>query len=151
MRCDRKAHCTDATDEIGCECENDEFTYDCIQQGTYATVDGCKNKTELVDGFLRCPEGRILIRNKTRIDTHRLHNVSECNDIGFPSCDNSTCYHTDFPTCVNDNCYDSHVLCTSYCDQDLCRKVFQCSDKIVQFFFLSFVTGLSIVLMAVMK
>ena len=129
MRCDGKADCTDATDEIGCECEDDEFTCDCIQQGTCATVDGCKNKTELVDGFFRCPEGRILFRNKTRIDIHRLRNVSECNDIGFPSCDNSTCYHTDFPTCVNDNCYDSHVLCTSYCDQDLCRKVFQCSDN----------------------
>ena len=92
-------------------------------------MDGCKNKTELVDGFLRCPEERILFRNKTRINIHRLHNVSDCNDVGFPGCDNSTCYRTDFPTCVNDNCYESHVLCTSYCDQDLCRGVFQCSDN----------------------
>ena len=92
-------------------------------------MDGCKNQTQLVDGFVHCPEQRILFRNETRMDIHRLHNVSECNDIGFPSCDNSTCYRTDFPTCVDDNCYDSHVLCTSYCDQDLCRGVFQCSDN----------------------
>ena len=82
-----------------------------------------------MDGFVRCPEQRILFRNQTRINIHRLHNVSECNDIGFPSCDNLTCYRTDFTTCVNGNCFESHVLCTSYCDQDLCRKVFQCSDN----------------------
>ena len=92
-------------------------------------MDGCKNNAELVDGFLRCPEQRILLTNKTRINILRLHNVSECNDIGFPGCDNSTCYRTDFPTCVDDYCYESHVLCTSYCDQDLCRGVFQCSDN----------------------
>ena len=121
--------CTDASDEIGCQCENDEFACDCIPMGTCASVDGCKNKNELVDGFLRCPKGNILFRNKTRINIHRLHNVSECNVIGFPGCDNSTCYRSDFPVCVDDNCYESHVICTSYCDQDLCRGVFQCSDN----------------------
>ena len=129
MRCDLGAQCTDASDEIGCECKNDKFTCDCILMGTCFTADGCKNKTQLVDGFVRCPKGRILIRNKTRINIHRLHNVSECSDIGFPGCDNSTCYRTDFPMCVDDNCYESHVLCTSNCDQDLCRGVFQCSDN----------------------
>ena len=92
-------------------------------------MEGCKNKTDLVDGFVRCPQQRILFRNKTKINIHRLHNVSECNDIGFPSCDNSTCYRTDFPTCIEGNCFESHVLCTSYCDLDLCRRVFQCSDN----------------------
>ena len=97
--------------------------------GTCLKIHGCKNKNQLVDGFLRCSEQRILFRNKTRMDIHRLHNVSECNVIGFPGCDNSTCYHTHFPACVDDNCYESHVLCSSYCDQDLCEKVFQCSDN----------------------
>ena len=58
-----------------------------------------------------------------------MHNVSECNDIGFPGCDNSTCYRTDFPTCIDDSCYESHVLCSSNCDQDLCQGIFQCSDN----------------------
>ena len=92
-------------------------------------MDGCKNKNELVDGFVRCPEQRILFRNKTRIDIYRLHNVSKCNVIGFPGCDNSTCYRTNFSTCVDNNCYESYVICTSNCDQDLCRGVFQCSDN----------------------
>ena len=129
MRCNRFVYCTDASDEIGCECEDDEFTCDCIAKGTCFIGDGCKNKTTLVDGFVRCPKQRILFRNKTRIDIHRLHNVSECNVIGFPGCDNSTCYRTDFPICVDDICYESHLLCTSYCDQDLCHRVFQCSDN----------------------
>ena len=63
------------------------------------------------------------------MNIHRLHNVSECNFIGFPGCDNSTCYYTDFLICVDDSCFESHVLCTSYCNQDLCRGVFQCSDN----------------------
>ena len=92
-------------------------------------MDGCKNKNELVDGFVRCPEQRILFRNKKKITIYRLLNVSECNDIGFPGCDSSTCYRTYFLTCIDDDCYESHVLCTSYCDQDLCRGVFQCSDS----------------------
>ena len=128
MRCNGWNACTDSSDEIGCKCENDKFTCDCVMKGTCATVDRCKTKKELVDGFVRCPEQRILFRNKSKINIHRLRNVSECNDIGFPGCNKST-YHTHFPTCVDDNCYDSHVLCTSYCDQDLCRGVFQCSDN----------------------
>ena len=128
-RCNRVLDCTDASDEIGCECKDDEFTCDCIPKGTCATVGGCKKKAKLVDGFLSCPEKKILFRNKTRINVHRIRDVSECNDIGFPNCDSSTCYRTDFPTCVDGNCFESHVLCTSYCDQDLCRGVFQCSDN----------------------
>ena len=131
--CNIGAQCTDASDKIGCECKNGEFTCDCIPKETCATVDGCKNKNELADGFVRCPEGRILFRNKTRINIHKLHNVSECNVIGLPGCDNSTCYRNDFPMFVNDNCYESQVICTSYCDQDLCRVVFQCSDNSTMF------------------
>ena len=69
------------------------------------------------------------MKNKERINIYRLNTVSECDDIGFPRCDDSTCYRTDFPACTEYNCYESHVLCTSYCDQDLCRGVFQCSDN----------------------
>ena len=126
---DQIVHCSDASDEISCECENNEFKCDCIPNGTCYIKDRCKDKAELVDGFARCPDGRILLRNQTRFDKHRLHNVSKCNDNEFPGCDSSTCLHTDFCMCVDDSCFESHVLCTSYCDHDLCRGIFQCSDN----------------------
>ena len=129
MRCDREVDCVDASDEVGCNCNSDEFRCDCITRETCTTLDGCKSKAELIDGFLHCPDEKILFRNKTRINIHRLHNVSECNDIGFPGCDQSTCYDTGFRACVDGHCYESHVLCTSSCDQELCHGVFQCSDN----------------------
>ena len=49
-------------------------------------------------GFVRYPDGRILLRNNSRIALRRLHNISECNNIGFPQCDNSTCYNSNFST-----------------------------------------------------
>ena len=59
----------------------------------------------------------------------RLNNISECNEIGFPSCDNSTCYKTsslDF----NKNSSKSDVICASHCSNasSSCQIPFQCSD-----------------------
>jgi len=60
----------------------------------------------------------------------RLHNISECNDIGFPQCDNSTCFNSNIYTCNNKECVSSHVICTSYCDdKEKCNGVFQCNDN----------------------
>ena len=67
--------------------------------------------------------------NKERISIYKLNNISDCDDIGFPHCDKSTCFHTNFPTFVGGNWSESHVHCTSYCDQDLCRGVFLCSNN----------------------
>ena len=83
-RCDRIKSCTDASDEIGFECLDDEFTCDCIPMGTCATVDGYKNKKELMHGFLSCPEGSILFKNKTRINIHRLAEFRNAMILGFP-------------------------------------------------------------------
>ena len=69
------------------------------------------------------------MNDKEKITIFRLQNVSACNNIGFPLCDNSTCYHSNFSTYVDDICSKSHVLCTSRCDQELCEKVFLCSDN----------------------
>jgi len=55
--------------------------------------------------------------------------------MGFPLCDNSTCFLSNFSTCVDDKCYESHVICTSYCDdKKLCNGVFQCADNRLIFF-----------------
>jgi len=88
------------------------------------------NKDKLQVGFFHCPFKRVLIsRNFSKINIHRLNNISECTDIGFPQCDNSTCIHSIFSTCNNDNCFTSQVLCTSFCDDEkLCNGVFQCVD-----------------------
>ena len=90
---------------------------------------------ELKNGFVRCPDERILWGNSGRVNIHELHNISECNGIGFPQCDNSTCYNSNFTTCVDGKCFGSHVICTSYCENDeLCKGVFQCNDNNSIFF-----------------
>ena len=124
------ADCTDASDEIGCACKENEFTCDCVTRKTCPSVDGCLRKHELVDGFNRCLDERILLRSFGKIDIFRLSSVSECIDIGFPQCDNTTCYNSTFSFCVDGKCFESHVICTSYCDNEkLCKGVFQCSDN----------------------
>ena len=85
---------------------------------------------DIVLGFFRCPEKRILLDRSGRVSIHKLNNVSECNDIGFPQCDNSTCYNSDISTGNNGQSFESHVICTSYCDnEELCKGVFQCSSN----------------------
>ena len=59
----------------------------------------------------------------------RLNNISECNKIGFPSCDVSTCYETPSLDCGG-TCNKSDVICTSRCsiNSSACHRPFQCSD-----------------------
>ena len=59
--------CIDASDEVGCERNNNEFRCGCITRETCSTIEGCKSKAKLIDGFLHCPYEKILFRNKTRI------------------------------------------------------------------------------------
>ena len=90
---------------------------------------------QLVRRFVRCPEERIVWENFGRVNIHKLNNVSECNDIGFPQCDNSTCYNANISNCIDGGCLESHVICTSYCDdEELCKGVFQCSDNRLIFY-----------------
>ena len=59
----------------------------------------------------------------------RLNNISECNKIGFPSCDVLTCYATPSLDCGG-TCNKSDVICTSRCsiNSSACHRPFQCSD-----------------------
>jgi len=117
-------------------CDEDEFTCDCITQNTCAKPEGCLSRIKLADEFIRCPNERLLVSsNFTRINIHRLNDISECNDIGFPQCDNSTCFHSTSSIRHNDcNCCVSQVLCTSHCDVGkLCNGVFQCADNTLIF------------------
>ena len=59
--------------------------------------------------------------------------MSECNEISFPQCDNSTCIaYSNFTSTLFENATSSYLTCSSYCsDQQYCHKkaAFQCSDN----------------------
>jgi len=111
---------------LGCSCPENEFTCDCITEKTCTKSKGCIEISAAINGFIHCPNQRVPLG----INITRLNNVSECNDIGFPQCDNSTCFNTDISTCDDNECSSSHVICTSYCDDnEKCNGVFQCNDN----------------------
>ena len=129
-KCDPKQmHCTDWSDMFGCPCQSDEFTCDCINQGTCAPTDGCRPINSIEDGFIRCPNERILMGKYGRIYLHRLNDISECDKIGLPMCDNSTCHTVNKSVCIDNQCYSPlHVICTSQCASNESCSVFQCDN-----------------------
>ena len=108
----------------------DEFTCDCIKQNTCAIQDGCKSINRIRDGFIRCPNERIPMNRNGRIYLYRLNSSSDCDEIGLPKCDSSTCYTVNNSICRNNQCYlPHHVICTSQCGRNESCSVFQCHDN----------------------
>ena len=129
-RCNRRADCIDSSDEFRCSCEDDEFTCDCITEGTCASFDGCIKLNETLNGFYHCPNARVPIASFGRINIHTLKSISECDDMGYPICDNSTCYNASVSNCIGLNCSTPHIRCTSHCEEkEYCEGVFQCSNN----------------------
>ena len=129
-RCDGNAYCTDLSDELGCSCEDDEFTCDCITSRECTKSEGCISKTSVVDGFIHCPKGRAPFGPFGKIHMYRLNEIAECSNIGFPQCDNDTCFNSNFSACTRNNCFTSNVICTSKCNNvEQCGRVFQCADR----------------------
>ena len=126
--------CTDGSDEFD-SCDEDEFTCDCLIRKTCNKCSGCINKTLAVErGFIECPyEIRITYGRYGKIDIYKLNNISECDQIGFPRCDNSTCFSFNLlASNSNQQATTSYLVCTSFCsDQQYCHKkpLFQCSDN----------------------
>ena len=61
---------------------------------------------------------------------HRLYGISECDEIGLPMCDSSTCHTVNKSVCIDTQCYSPlHVICTSQCDNNESCNVFQCEDN----------------------
>ena len=133
MKCSRNLnapHCTDLSDTFGCPCQSDEFTCDCINQGTCGPRDGCRPISSIEDGFMRCPNERIPFGNSGRIYLHRFNGISECDEIGLPTCDSSTCHTVNKSVCIGNQCYSPlHVICTSQCASNVSCSVFQCDDN----------------------
>ena len=85
-------------------------------------------------GLVECPDDvRIAFGRYGKINIYRLNNISECNEIGFPQCDNSTCFkYSNLVSTIYQNATSSYLSCTSFCsDQQYCNKksAFQCSSN----------------------
>ena len=134
VECDENLDCSDGSDEFG-SCDEDELTCDCLIKKSCRKCNGCINTAQAkTDGFINCPrEKRIPFGTYGKINIYRLNNVSECNEIGFPQCDNSTCItYSNFSSTLFENAASSYLTCTSFCsDQQYCDKkaAFQCSDN----------------------
>jgi len=136
-RCNNVIDCTDASDELGCQCEEDEYTCECITKRTCIKPVGCISQEAIRDGFIYCPSGdntrqyeKIPIGSFGRINIYRLDNKSECDSIGFPQCDVSSCFVENLSNCYGSDCSTSNVICTSYCaDEQNCKHAFQCNDR----------------------
>ena len=102
---------------------------------------GCIAKNLVNDGYADCPDGsdeqqqfiKTVRCNSCNVTMRRLDSISNCTHIGFPSCDDSTCYKVPSLSCSNrfKNCSKTDVICTSYCDDVAssdCKQSFQCSD-----------------------
>ena len=67
-----------------------------------------------------------------KISIYKLNNILECDKIGFPECDNSTCYTFNYSfSDTKKHATTTFLSCTSFCsDLQFCRKksTFQCSD-----------------------
>ena len=94
--------------------------------------DGCVQKTLTKDGFIHCPGGRVLFSDFDEILLYKLTNISECESVGFPHCDVTTCYnvYSNSSNCFGNECMERHVICTSHCgDEERCQQgAFQCAD-----------------------
>ena len=93
----------------------------------------CINKTSAIqNGFVQClDETRITFGSYGQINIYELNNISECNEIGFPQCDNSTCYNFHTLNSTKKHAATSYLSCTSFCSgQKYCKKpAFKCSDN----------------------
>ena len=138
MKCDGIRHCDDSSDEIGCNCAEDEFICQCYKHNppSCAFHSACIPSERYHDGRWDCTDGSDetpFVSNvqcgDCDVTLRRLNNISECNKTGLTLCDNSTCYKTrslDF----NGNSNKSDVICASYCSNtsSSCQIPFQCSD-----------------------
>ena len=138
VNCDKIRICKDPAVEVGRRCAEDEFTCQCYKHNppSCAFHSACIPLEQYGDGRRNCTDGSDetpFLNNvqcgNCEVTLRRLKNISECNKIGFPSCDVSTCYETPSLDC-DETCNESDVICTSRCsiNSSACHRPFQCSD-----------------------
>ena len=62
----------------------------------------------------------------------KLNDASECNEIGFPMCDPSTCRSTPNVDHLSPNQKSTSIICSSYCTHERTKrdvKLFQCQQS----------------------
>ena len=140
VKCDGYLDCVDGSDEFDC-CNEDQFECDCVRKGKCNCGFnnrncGCISRTSVKQsgGFLKCPnERRKTFGSHGKISIYKLNNILECDEIGFPQCDNSTCYTFNYSfSDTEKHPTTSFLSCTSFCsDLQYCRKksTFQCFDN----------------------
>ena len=138
VKCDKIRICKDPAVEAGCSCAENEFTCQCYKQNPLSCAfhSACVLLEQYGDGRRNCSDGSDetpFLSNvqcgDCDVTLRRLNNISECNKIGFPSCDVLTCYETPSLDC-DGTCNKSDVICTSRCsiNSSACHRPFQCSD-----------------------
>ena len=79
-------------------------------------------------------EVTVLFGSNGSISLRRSKSISQCNDIGFPDCVNSTCREFDYLSFdVDERVTSRYVICASFCsDEKYCQRkpaYFQCADN----------------------
>ena len=133
--------CSDASDELNCPCAENEFMCECYKLNPPRChgVNRCIPMNKYLNNVTDCPDGsdesqyfREVQCSQCNVKLFRFSDASECDRMGFPTCDNSTCYETPSLKCFgSEDCRMTEVICTSFCPNDTsneCNRGFQCAD-----------------------